>query len=135
MNSDQPLSVYVGTSLFNAQRAKQIIAKFLAANIPISYDWTTHGQASGQDDLAKYGKLEEEGVRECSLFFMIQPGRSGTHCEFGMAYAWGKPIIILEDVEVEQKTFYYRPNIFRFKTEEEAFTKALQILEAKTRLL
>ncbi len=121
--------IYVGTSLHNADRAKHIIKRFLDKGISISYDWTRHGQVYNDDELAKYGLLEEQGVRSCDVFFMIQPARIGTGIEFGMAYILGKPIIILEDVEAEKKTFYYRPNVFRFKSEDDAISFALSKLE------
>jgi nucleoside 2-deoxyribosyltransferase len=120
--------VYVGTSLLNAVRAQQIIARFREAGVAVTYDWTTHNQVYDDSDLVIVGQLEEEGVRTCDLFFMIQPARNGTHCEFGMARAWGKPVVILEEVIVEKKTFYYRPGVYRFKTEDEAVTFALKLL-------
>lgn len=130
-------SVYVGTSLFNAARARIIQRKFREAGFDISYDWTTHGQVFTPAELARFGELEEEGVRTCDLFFMIQPGRSGTHCELGMARVLGKHIVILEDGKaVEQKTFYYRPDghprpIHKFRNEDAAIAFAINLLRGQ----
>lgn len=119
-------SVYVGTSLHNASRAKSIIARFKDNNIEISYDWTFHGQVFDIDDLTYIAKAEINGVRNCDLFFMIQPGRSGTHCELGIAIALNKPIIILGDGCVfEKKSFYYAEGIEHFSDEDAAINAAL----------
>lgn len=123
------MRVYVGTSLHNADRACQLINKFLDAGILVTYQWTQHGQIFDDEELTKVGKLEIDGVRDCDLFFMIQPGRAGTHCELGIAIALDKPIVILEEIEAEKKTFYYQPNVYRYKTELEAFTAAIEILQ------
>jgi nucleoside 2-deoxyribosyltransferase len=125
------MKVYVGSSLFNTIRVRQIQERFRLAGIGISYDWSKHGQVYNEAELARIGDLEERGVKDCDLFFMIQPARNGTHCEMGLARAWGKPIVILEEIEVEQKTFYYRPGVYRCKTEDEAFNLALRLLEGK----
>lgn len=127
-------SVYVGTSLFNADRARTIQRKFREAGFDISYDWTQHGQVFTPADLARFGELEEAGVRDCDLFFMIQPGRFGTHCELGMARVLGKHVVILEDGRTtEQKTFYYRPDgharpIHKLRDEDEAIALAINLL-------
>lgn len=127
-------SVYIGTSLFNADRARTIQRKFREAGVEISYEWWKHGQVFSTADLAKFGELEEAGVRNCGLFFMIQPGRHGTHCELGMARVLGKHVVILEDQKpTEEKTFYYRPDgharpIHKFRDEDEAIAFAINLL-------
>ncbi len=73
--------IYIGTSLFNGERAKQIASRFLDIGIEITYEWYKHGQVTNIDKLIAYGELEEKGVQDCDVFFMIQPGRAGTHCE------------------------------------------------------
>lgn len=126
-------SVYVGTSLLNAERAKRIINRFISAGITVTYDWTVHGKIT---DLAKLGEIsqaEEDGVKDCNLFFMIQPGRKGTHCELGMARAWRKQIVILEDQgPVDEVSFYHRQSqpIHRYTDEEQAIAKSIELLKA-----
>lgn len=127
-------SVYVGTSLFNADRAKQISRIFEVNGVPTTYKWYKHGQVFDDDVLARVGEAEEAGVRDCDLFFMIHPARLGSHCELGMARVLGKHIVILEEVAVsEKKPFYYRPAghprpIYRFADEQEAVSCALRLL-------
>ena len=119
-------SVYVGTSLHNVSRAKSIITRFRSNNIEISYDWTVHGQVFDVDDLTYIAEAEICGVKNCDLFFMIQPGRSGTHCELGIAIGLNKPIIILGDCGVfEKKSFYYAKGVEHFSDEDAAVNAAL----------
>lgn len=124
-------SVYIGSSLLNVNRTRYFIAKFNDLGIGITYDWTKHGQLFDPVELTKCAAAEINGVRECDVFFMLQPGRSGTHCELGMAIALHKPIIILEDCDVlEEKAFYYAPTVQRFTDESSAVAAVLSELAA-----
>lgn len=123
-------TVYVGTSLFNANRAIQIMERFKQEGVRISYDWTTHGQVYSEEELRKYAIAEKRGVIDCDVFFMIFPARNGSHFECGLADGYGKHIVLLEEVEVEQKTFYHLPGIQRFKTEEKAIQHTLKFLDS-----
>lgn len=130
-------TVYVGSSLHNAQRVRQIQQKFRDAGVEITYDWTGHGQIFDDETLALVGEEEERGIRECTLFFMVHPARNGTHCELGMARVLDKHIVILEEGDFEKKTFYYRPAshpnpIHRFTSEDEAIAFALRLLRSDT---
>ncbi len=126
--------VYVASSLHNAQRVRRIQNRFAMEEVFTTYDWTSHSQVFEPADLARYGELEEKGVVDCDVFFMIHPARNGAHCELGMARVLGKHIVILEDVPVEElKTFYFRPDghhrpIHRFQNEDAAVEFALSIL-------
>lgn len=128
-------SVYVGSSLFNAERVRQIQKMFRDAGIRISYDWTQHGQIVDDELLAHIGDLEEKGVIDCDLFFMIHPSRNGSHCELGMARVLQKHIVILEEgPPIEKKTFYYRPTnhhrpIHRFTNATKAVAFAIDLLK------
>ena len=124
-------TVYVGTSLHNANRASHIMECLKQENVHITYDWTKHGQVYSEEDLARIAIDEEQGVINCQVFFMIFPGRNGTHIEFGLARGLKKHIVLLEEVEVERKTFYHLPDINRFKTETEAIQHTLQFLDSR----
>lgn len=123
-------SVYVGTSLLNAEQAKKIITRFHAAGIQITYDWTVHGQVFDEDNLRKYGVEELNGVKNADLFFMLHPARSGTHVELGIALASGIPVVLVHDLNAERKTFYFVPNVFRFTSIDDAFVFALERLKS-----
>ena len=99
--------------------------------VHITYNWTTHGQVYSEEDLERIGIAEENGVKECQVFFMIFPGRTGTHTELGLARGLGKHLVLLEEVEVERKTFYHLPGVQRFKKEEEAIQHTLEFLDQK----
>ena len=120
--------IYVGTSLHNAKRAKELITRFEELGIQCTYDWTQHGQVFSQEELTKYGLAEEQGVAEADVFLCVFPGRCGTHFEMGLARGLKIPIVLLEEEIVEQKTFYYLPGLHRVKTEEQAVATILNIL-------
>jgi len=125
-------SVYVSTSMLNIERAKQIVKKFEINNVLITYKWHKHGQLFDDSALADCAVLEVDGVLTCDVFFMVQPGRHGTHCELGIAIAANKPIVILDELNVEKQPFYYCKNVYRCDTEEKAFSQTLQLLKEKT---
>ena len=113
--------IYVGTSLYNGDKAKHFISRFKDLGMAITYDWTTHGKVETVEELTLYGEAEFKGVADCDIFFMLTPARTGTHVELGIALALGKLIVIVFTEAVEMKTFYYLPNVHKFTTEEEAF--------------
>lgn len=112
--------IYVASGLENIARAKEIIARLRSEGFEITYDWTVHGRLYDQDALRNVAMLEESGVRNCDTILVVLPGSSGTHFEFGLARALDKKIILLEEVEVKQSSFYYLPGILKVKTEEDA---------------
>ena len=121
--------VYVASSLDNKQRVGCIIADLRSNNVDITYDWTTHGRVYDHSLLADIAILEENGVRQCDVFFMVLPGGGGTHFEFGVAKTLGKPIVILEETDnIEQKSFYFLPNLRKFVDYNQARTEILNIL-------
>lgn len=97
----------------------------------VTYDWTVHGQVYSEDDCRQIAILEEKGVLDCDVYLMVFPGRTGAHIEFGIARATGKHIILLQEVEVERKSFYYLPGITRVETEDEAFLHIRQLTQQK----
>ena len=135
--SDKRGKIYVGTSLRNSFRANQIQRRFELAGCEITYDWTTHGQVYNEEQLEKYGVQEELGVKSADVFFMISPARNGSHCELGLARAFGVKIVLLLESEQEDKTFYYlpeldgRPSVSRFKDATEAINYTLKYLDLK----
>lgn len=121
--------VYVASSLDNKHRVSSIIADLKANNIDITYDWTSHGRVYDQTLLADIAILEENGVKQCDVFFMVLPGGGGTHFEFGVAKTLDKPIVILQETDgIEQKSFYFLPNLRKFGDYHQARTEILNIL-------
>ena len=122
-------TVYVGTSLLNADRAIQIMERLKQEDVQISYDWTKHGQVYSKEELRKYGIAEKRGIIECDVFLMVFPARNGSHIELGLALGYDKHVVLLEEIEVEQKTFYHLPGVQHFKMEEEAIQHILKFLD------
>lgn len=121
-------SVYVATSLLNAEQAKSIISKFHSNNVRVTHDWTKHGQVFDEKSLIECGIAELNGVKEADLLFMMHPARSGSHVELGIALGCNKPVVLVYNPGAELKTFYFVPNVFRFLSIEEAFSFALERL-------
>ncbi len=107
-------AVYVGSSLHNAERVREVQQRFRDAGIDITYDWTVHGQIYDKEQLAKVGEAEEQGIKDCDVFFMLHPARNGTHYEMGLAKGLNKLIVMVAEQEIEKKTFYYTGNVIRF---------------------
>ena len=126
--NDGMRSVYIGSSLLNAAQVKEVITKFRAVNIQVTYDWTTHGRVTHEDDLKTYGMAEYRGVVECDVFFMIHPARNGTHVELGIALACNKPVVMVTIDGIEPKTFYYLNNVHRFNKVDDAFDFTVRML-------
>lgn len=129
--------VYVASSLLNAKEAKDIMNWFKANGVAITYDWTTHGKLTDPKELKDGGEGEAKGVYDADLLFMKQPARTGAHVEMGIAIGINMmnshlPIILVEDGNSEDKTFYYLDEyIYRFTDLTEALTKSLQLLGVK----
>jgi nucleoside 2-deoxyribosyltransferase len=123
--------VYLGTSLHNRIQALSLIEKLTQLNIGLTYNWCVHGQVNDDEELTKIGLAEMNGVKDCDVFFMVQPGRNGTHVELGIALALDKPIVILTepDVLVEQKSFYLIPGIVHVTSEAEALAAIVSLLK------
>lgn len=114
--------VYVGTSLLNAERAKAFISRLMLSGVDITYDWTDHDGSSNDVELKEIAINEFNGVKNCDIFVMIHPARNGSHFEFGVACALNKPVIIIQEFEVEKKSFYYLNNVKIFNSENNALT-------------
>jgi hypothetical protein len=104
--------IYVASSLLNKENVNELY-RFLAENgHEITYDWTTHGRVTGQDELIIIARKEFDGVVDADLLLMLMPARNGSHVEFGVALALGKPIIIVTANSLyEDKSFYHLDNV------------------------
>jgi len=123
------MKIYVGSSLLNSKRVKEVQQRFKDAGCIITYDWTVHGQVTDEELLAKYAVAELQGVKEADIFFMLLPGRNGTHFEMGVAHASGKKIVMLIEQDQELKTFYYLDGVERFTEEDLAFDYVIDFLK------
>lgn len=128
-------SVYVASSLYNADRAKEFVEIFRNNGISITHDWTEHGRITDEEQYRKYGELELYGVLDADLLFFVQPGRSGAHVELGAMLAMvhtghQKTIVMLDESDsTEQKTFYHLESINRFTNASDAVEFALRRLK------
>lgn len=118
--------IYVASSLNNIVRAKEIIEHLTGLGHTITYDWTIHGRIYDQDLLKQIALLELEGVRNCETILVVLPGESGTHFEFGLAYSLNKNVILLEEAEVKQSSFYHLPGIYKV----DRLSRAVQVINS-----
>ncbi len=128
-------SVYVASSLYNAERAKEFVEIFRNNDILITHDWTEHGRITDEEQYRKYGELELYGVLDADLLFFVHPGRSGAHVELGAMLAMvhmghQKTIVMLDESDsTEQKTFYHLESVNRFTNAPAAIEFALRRLK------
>jgi len=110
---------YIATSLSRIKEHHLVRDMLHSEGYKITYDWTSHGSARtiSTERLAEVAELEIEGVLEADFVIVLLPGGKGTHTEFGMALASGKPIIIHSEdpapFQLGEQTvaFYHVPNI------------------------
>ena len=119
--------VYVGSSLHNAAQVREVYGLLKQHDIHITYDWTTHGQVHTEEELRRYGIEECRGVYDCDVFLMLHPARLGTHVELGIALALNKKVVMVCAADVEQKTFYYLPNVERHSNVDEAVASVIRM--------
>ena len=97
------MKFYIASSLGNAEAVKKIASYLVSRGWEQTYDWTEHGPVKNLEDLEMVSTGELQGVTGCDVFFLLLPGRRGSHAELGAALASRKPVIILSP---EQDFFY-----------------------------
>lgn len=106
---------YVASSLDNRENVADIINALEEHNISITYKWHTHGRIDDIKQLAAIGKAEYDGVVKADFLIFLMPARMGSHIEFGIALALGKPIyIVTQGQSFEEKSFYHLPQVSRY---------------------
>lgn len=124
------MQYYIASSLSNAARVNQIesLIKDKLKNPTWSYDWTVHTTKHetlgipDSDPETKRRVAEDEvyGVKLADVLIVIMPGGRGTHFEMGLAFALGKRIVILNEVdELISPSFHFLDGVARVKTEQE----------------
>jgi nucleoside 2-deoxyribosyltransferase len=104
--------IYVASSLLNKENVSELYRFLIENGHEITYDWTTHGRVICPDELISIARKEFDGVVDADLLLMLMPARNGSHVEFGVALALGKPIIILTaNCLYEDKSFYHLDNV------------------------
>jgi nucleoside 2-deoxyribosyltransferase len=134
--------IYIASSLLNHKRVSRIRDTFKDKyHITLTYDWTPHAE----DVLAGKGATDEKVLRQIAYnefnavihaqaVLVIMPGRTGTHFEYGMAYALQKPIVYLddrEDVEPSKRRFepiHYLGNVYYTGNEGTAVSQIIDIV-------
>lgn len=124
-------SIYISTSLYNASRVGELAARLQAYGVNLTYDWTKHGKVDSEAELIACGLNEQRGIKDADVFLFITPARNGSHTELGLAIAYEKPIVMLqEDATQEQQPFYFLPGVQRFTREEDAIGHILQVIDS-----
>jgi len=111
------MKFYIASSLGNAEAVKKIANYLLSRGWELTYDWTGHGPVKNLEDLEMVSGEELRGVTGCDVFFLLLPGKRGSHAELGAALASRKPVIILspeQDLLYEGGlpcSFYHHPGV------------------------
>jgi len=134
-------SLYVASTLSNWKRVRAFIEYFKSLNIPIAFDWTSHGEdifhllkPRDLDPVSLQEKALDEykGVSTASYVLIIEPSGRGTNFEFGVAYqrytySNSPTIAILEESKSKGPvSFHYLPDVKRFACARSAITDVLK---------
>lgn len=125
--------VYIASTLSNSVRVQKLGKRLRDLGIEITYDWTTHnnGVPYVSDDQPEHkriiGEYELKGVFDADCVLVVMPGGSGTHFEFGFAYALQKRIVLLLDEHKGQSpSFHFMNEVARVFSEEEAIQETIK---------
>ncbi len=122
-------SVYVASSLYNADMVRAAYDELREAGLRISYDWTTHGLVSDRSRLRDIANKEIEGVASADYLLFLTPARTGSHVELGIAIALKKPIYMMlpghNAPNIELKTFYFAETVKLFDNYTDAINKLI----------
>lgn len=89
-------SLYIATSLSNAESHRKLAAALAPLGFVLTYDWTTHGSVMGKPRsvFRETAENEVDGVIDADLTIVLLPGGRGTHVELGVALAQGRRVIV-----------------------------------------
>ncbi len=124
------MNVYIASSLENAERIIKIRNILNERGINITYDWTCHGYVDDPAKLREIAKSEYNGVINAACVLLVLPARIGSHFEFGVAYAKGIPVVILDEAHDKRElAFYYLPSLYKCDTLEDAINKVIGVVK------
>lgn len=126
--------IYIGSGLKNYCRVLALRDRLSEYGIELTYDWAEiirqHKEKGVEEDQNEWQAIacaEYIGVVDAAAVVLICPAGRGGHFELGVAYARDIPIILIEDDD--PIAFYYLPNIQRFKDEDDAINRLVEILK------
>lgn len=118
-------SVYIASSLENAEQVRAVRDTLAALGAGLTYDWTEHGsvQDEGPERIAEVARAELRGIYEARLVVVLLPGGRGTHTELGYALGLGKPVLLFGPLdngsgEGRHCAFYYARGVLRMGDQE-----------------
>lgn len=128
--------IYIASTLDNAVRVRKIRDVFKTHGIELTYDWTNHNDGLSiyiPDDDPELKELtakkELRGVYDASAVLVVMPGGRGTHFEFGAAYVFKKPVVLLLDEHTgNSPAFHYLPSLIKLQSEAQAIEKVVDIV-------
>ena len=119
------MNCFVSTKFEQRDQAKAFMLKLEAAGHSVTHDWTTETADNLTRDefvptMQRFANDDIEGVRRAEVLILInQPNCRGAYVEDGIAIALGKPVIVIH-AERGEHVFFYAPNHYLVKTEEDA---------------
>lgn len=123
------MKFYLASSIENIENAKKVSAYLAYRGWSQTYDWTVHGPVNlDRDECGDIAQNEIAGVEAADVFFLLLPGRRGSHAEFGAALAMKKPVIILSTIKelLHNNTevsciFYWHPAVLERLVDDDLF--------------
>ncbi|MUK88174.1 group-specific protein [Ornithinibacillus sp. L9] len=118
------MKIYIASGLQNKEQVRYVRQKLMEVGFSHTYDWTKNERATDEEGLRKIGEQEKQAVIESDFLILLLPGGKGTHTEFGMALALGKPVYLFSPTTMnlsEMTTFYYVDGVERFVGEIDDF--------------
>ncbi|HPA71675.1 MAG TPA: group-specific protein [Spirochaetota bacterium] len=121
------MKFYLASSLANSVNADRVINYLIWKEWMVTYDWTSHGAVEGARLMEDVSQKEIAGVREADVFFLLLPGRHGSHVELGAALALRKPVVILspsQDLLFQDElafSFYWHPSVVEKIIDDDIF--------------
>lgn len=135
------MSLYIASTLGNAQQVRRLRDRFAKLGIQLTYDWTEHNNGQpyvpDRESILKRQIAEQEltGILDAGCVLVVIPGGRGTHFEFGFAYMAQKPLVLLVDPPVPDDkqgwpSFYHLERIVKVHNEDNAVETVTHILKS-----
>jgi hypothetical protein len=121
------MKFYLASSIENISNAAKVINYLTWKDWRITYDWTDHGPVERAERMKQVSRCEIDGVAMADVFFLLLPGRRGSHVELGAALALRKPVVILspfQDLLFQGELpfpFYWHPGVTEKIIDDDVF--------------
>lgn len=129
--------IYIASGLKNYLNVIRLQSELASEGIGVTFDWASEfqkqlafGQRPTQADKSNLASAMENGVREAEVLLLMMPAKRGAHVEFGIAIGAGKPVVVFNEDEKEDISFYLLPQVVGvYRKKWEAVTAVKRMLD------